>query len=513
MSKENELGQYDESPQNVISSQASKQTNAEIANSLSQAEQSYNDSTKQRDTSMQLHYPKSDRSRGKTFRQDVFTIALVVVAFLSGWLGHLAFANFFNASNQSLFYEQLIQQTWTDIDQNYVDRKAVNYKHMSYQAIRAMLDVLGDKGHTRFFTPADVQTLKQDLNKTFTGFGMYLRQDHLNLLPNQPQPIIITSIISDSPAEKAGLERGDIIMAVNGVSIAGKDYATVHSLIHRVASKSVAITVRRPSTQQILTMNVSGPEITEPNVILHYIVEDHIAHIQIVQLATGIADQLKDALIEAKKLGATSIILDLRDDPGGYVQEAVNGASEFIARGTVFQLKDNKGQRTTYAVSGNPINISIPIVVLINNNTASAAEIISSALQENDRAIIMGTKSVGTGTIVQEFDLADGSAILLGTGEWLTSKGLSIQGRGIIPNIDISLNAKIIPLTPNYENSGHLTEQQILSSGDTQVIEAMRYLETHHITLPGHSHYQFLQQQPQATGLLALEPSIFPRQD
>ena len=462
---------------------------------------------------MQQSYPTPDRSRWKTFRQAVFTIALVVVAFLSGWIGHLAFANSFNAGNQSLFYEQLIQQAWTDIDQNYVDRKAVNYKHMSYQAISAMLDVLGDKGHSRFFTPADVQTLKQDLNTTFSGFGIYLRQDHLDLLPNQPQPIIITSIIPDSPAERAGLERGDIIMAVNGVNVAGKDYATVHSLIHRAANKSVAITVQRLSTQQILTMRVTGPEVTEPNVILHYIVEDHIAHIQIVQLAKGVSDQLKDALIEAKKLGATSTILDLRDDPGGYVQEAINVASELMARGNVVLVKDSKGQSTTYTVSGNPINTSIPIVLLINNNTASAAEMISSALQENDRAIIVGTKSVGTGTVLQEFDLADGSAILLGTGEWLTAKGHSIQGRGIIPNLYISLNANIIPLVPNYENSEHLTEQQILSSGDTQVIAAIRYLRTHHITLTGHSHSQFLQQQPLATGLLAFEPSIFTLED
>ncbi len=506
MSKENDPGRYEESEQNAINSPPHEQSSPESFNPLSPLVQSDNNPLILPNARTRQPHPDSNHPSRKIFGQIMLTITLLVIAFLSGWFGHLAFANSFDASNQSQFYAHLTQQAWTDIDQNYVDRKAVNYKQMSYQAISAMLDVLGDKGHTRFFTPSDVQTLKQDLSRTYTGFGIYLRQDQ-----DHTKQIIITSTIPDSPAAKAGLKRGDIIMAVNGVSIAGKDYATVHSLIHRAASKSVAITVQRLSTHQTLTIRVTGPEITEPNVILHYIVEDHIAHIQIVQLAKGVADQLKDALIEVKKLGATSIILDLRDDPGGYVQEAIDVASKLMARGNVLLVQDSKGQRTTYAVSGNAINTSIPIVVLINNNTASAAEMIPGALKDNNRAIIVGTTTVGTGTVLQEFDLADGSAILLGTGEWLTPKGHFIRGLGITPNIYVSLSANIIPLTSNDENAEHLTEQQILSSGDTQMVAAIRYLEIHQITSTGPSQGKLLQQQPQATGLLALELSMFPR--
>jgi len=502
VSKYDDPGQDEESEQNATNLPSHMQSTPESFNPLSPLVQSDNSSFILRNAGTQQSHPTSNHPSRKKFGQVMLTITLLVIAFLSGWFGHLAFTNSFDSSNQSQFYAHLTQQAWTDIDQNYVDRKAVNYKQMSYKAISAMLDVLGDNGHTRFFTPADVQTLKQDLNRAFIGFGIYLRQD-------QTKQITITSTIPDSPAEKAGLKRGDIIIAVNGVSIAGKDYATVHSLIHQAASKSVAITVQRPSTQQTLTIRVTGPEITEPNVILHYIVEDHIAHIQIVQFAKGVADQFKDALIEAKKLGATSTIFDLRDDPGGYVQEAIDVASELMARGNVLLVQDSKGQRTSYTVSGKTVNTSIPIVVLINNNTASAAEIITGALQDNNRAILMGTTTFGTGTLLQEFDLADGSAILLATGEWLTSKGRSIQGLGITPNINVSLSTNSIPLTPNYENAEHLTEQRILSSGDTQIAVAIRYLETHHITSTGPSQGKLLQLQPQATGLLAIEPSIF----
>jgi carboxyl-terminal processing protease len=494
VSKYDDPGQHEESEQNAINPSLHKQSSPESFNPLSPLVQSDNNP-------FILRNARTHQSR-KIFGQIMLMITLLIIAFLSGWFGHLAFANSFDASNQSQLYAHLIQQAWTDIDQNYVDRKAVNYKQMSYQAINAMLNVLGDNSHTRLLTPADVQTLKLDLSKTFTGFGIYLRQDQTN-------QIIITSTIPDSPAEKAGLKRGDIIVAVNGVSIAGKDYVTVHSLIHQAASKSVDITVQRLSTRQTLTLRVTGPEITEPNVILHHIVEDHIAHIQIVQLANGVSSQLKDALSEAKGLGATSIILDLRDDPGGYVQEAINIASEFMTRGNALLVQDSKGQRTPYVVGGNPVNVSIPIVVLVNSDTASAAEILSGALQDNNRAIIVGTTTFGTGTVLQEFDLADGSAILLATEEWLTPKGHSIRGLGITPNIDVSLGANSIPLTSNYENAEHLTEQRILSSGDTQMAAAIRYLETHHITSTGPSQGKLLQLQPQATGLLAIEPSIF----
>jgi len=271
--------------------------------------------------------------------------------------------------------------------------------------------------------------------------------------------------------------------------------------------------VQRPATQQMLTLRVTGPEITEPNVIVHYIPEAHIAHIQIVQFAKGVSDQLKAALIEEKKLGATSIILDLRDDPGGYVQEAIDTASEFMARGNVLLEQDSRGQRTPYPVSGNAVNTTIPIVVLVNNNTASAAEILLGALQDNNRAIIVGTTTFGTGTVLQEFDLADGSAILLATGEWLTPKGHFLRDLGITPNIDVPLRTNIIPLTPNAENAEHLTEQQILSSGDAQMVAAIHYLETHRTTSTGLSQDKLSQQYRWATGQLAFEPSFFPAED
>jgi carboxyl-terminal processing protease len=403
----------------------------------------------------------------------VVLLALLLITFLGGWFGNQLYANSFNSSNQSQAYSNLFQQAWSIVDQHYVDRKAVDYKQMSYKAIQSMLDVLHDKGHTRFLTPQDVQAENQQLSGTFTGVGIYLHQD-----PKTKQ-LIITSPIPGSPAEKAGLKHGDIITAINNVSTAGKDIPGVSTLIQGKAGTSVTITVQRPSTGQTLKIPVVRAQITVPNVLMHYIAEDHIADIQMVQFASGVANQLRDAIQQAKKLGAHKIILDLRENPGGYLSEAVDTASEFMKTGNVLLEQDSSGNRTPYAVTGSTIDTSDPIAVLINGDTASAAEIVSGALQDNKRAILIGEKTFGTGTVLEEYSLSDGSAILLGTHEWLTPNGSFIRDNGIHPNIEVKLPANANIMTPTDENAGKMNEQQILASGDNQLVSAIHYLEKH----------------------------------
>jgi carboxyl-terminal processing protease len=403
----------------------------------------------------------------------VVLLALLLITFLGGWFGNQVYANSFNPSNQSQAYSNLFQQAWSIVDQHYVDRKAVDYKQMSYKAIQSMLDVLHDKGHTRFLTPQDVQAENQQLSGTFTGVGIYLHQD-----PKTKQ-LIITSPIPGSPAEKAGLKHGDIITAINNVSTAGKDVPGVSTLIQGKAGTSVTITVQRPSTGQTLKIPIVRAQITVPNVLMHYIAEDHIADIQLVQFASGVSNQLRDAIQQAKKLGAHKIILDLRENPGGYLSEAVDTASEFMKTGNVLLEQDSSGKRTPYAVTGSTVDTSDPIAVLINGDTASAAEIVSGALQDNKRAILIGVKTFGTGTVLEEYSLSDGSAILLGTQEWLTPNGSFIRDNGIHPNIEVKQPANANILTPNDENAGKMNEQQILAGGDNQLVAAIHYLEKH----------------------------------
>jgi carboxyl-terminal processing protease len=398
--------------------------------------------------------------------------AIIVIAFLAGWFGHQLYTNSLALNSQSQYYENLFQQAWTTVDQNYVNRKQVNYQKMSYQAISAMVQSLGDTGHTRFLTPTEVKSENQQLSGAFTGIGIYLQQD-----PKTGQ-LIIASPIPGSPAEKAGLKHGDIITAVNGKSTKGLNISGVSTLIQGPAGTSVAMTIYRPSTRQTLTYKIMREVINVPNVLMHYIAQDHIADIQIVQFSDGVSSQLKTDLQQAKKEGATKIILDLRENPGGYLQEAVDTASEFVKSGNVLLEQDSSGNKTPVPVTGSTVNTTIPIVVLVNHDTASAAEIVSGSLQDNHRAVIMGITTFGTGTVLQQFNLSDGSAILIGTQEWLTPDGQLIFGKGITPNIKVTDPQNVI-LTPDLENANNLSEQQILNSGDAQLAAAIKYLESH----------------------------------
>ncbi len=407
-------------------------------------------------------------------RQILITTTLVVVAFVAGWFGNQYIGNYFNQSNQSKYYEQLFDQAWTTVDKNYVDRKDINYKNMSYAAMQAMVATLQDKGHSRFMTPTDAQSESQQLSGQFTGIGIYLSLDA------KTQQLIITSTIPGAPAAKGGLKSGDVITAVDGTSVVGKGISYTSNLIQGQAGTTVTLTIQRPGVAKPLKFSIQRAAIQEPNVFMHYTPESHTADIQVLQFSSGTANQVKSALTQAKSMGATKIILDLRNNPGGYLDEAIDTASLFIKSGNVLLEEDSTGQRTPVPVNGKAVDTTDPMVVLVNGDTASAAEIVTGALKDNHRATVIGEQTYGTGTVLEQFTLADGSALLLGTQEWLTPDGQFIRGTstthgGIVPNIVVKQNADTV-LSPNQENQANMTQQQILNSGDAQLVATIHYL-------------------------------------
>jgi carboxyl-terminal processing protease len=218
---------------------------------------------------------------------------------------------------------------------------------------------------------------------------------------------------------------------------------------------------------------------------MHYIPESHIADIQVVQFTSGVAGDVRKAVSDAKSMGATKIILDLRNNPGGYVNEAVNTSSLFLQSGDVLLERDSAGHRTAISVNGNPLDTTTPIVILVNRATASAAEIVAAALKENNRAVVIGETTIGTGTVLEQFPLADGSALYLGTQEWLTPKGNFVRqdpgdpnSGGIKPDIEVRQDPNKLILTAYQENQSNMSQQQILTSGDAQLVAAIQYLNS-----------------------------------
>ncbi|MBV9712969.1 MAG: S41 family peptidase [Ktedonobacteraceae bacterium] len=417
--------------------------------------------------------PEEPRSY-QIVRQIFIGSALVIIAFLAGWFSHQYLGNALTQNSQSQKYSQLFQQAWNIVDQKYVDRKAVNYQNMSYAAINAMVSSLHDKGHTYFLTPDQSKAFDQQYSGKFVGIGISLSQDLTS------KKFIINSTIAGSPAEKAGLRRNDIILSVNGVGTQGKTLDAVSKLMAGKVGTEVALIIQHPGAQQPQTFHIVRAEITEQNVIMHYIAQDRIAHIQIVQFADGVSDQLKNSINTAKSMGATKIILDLRNNGGGVVQEAINTVSDFVKSGNVYLEKDSSGHVSPIPVTGNTLDTRIPLVVLVNASSASAAEIVPGALKDSGRATLIGAQTFGTGTVMNRFDLSDGSVLWVGVDEWLTPKGQFIRDHGITPNITVKMPANASILTPNDENVQNMTLQQIQGSGDSQLMKAIQYLDQGH---------------------------------
>jgi carboxyl-terminal processing protease len=361
---------------------------------------------------------------------------------------------------------ELMAEAWNLIEARYVDRPAVQPRQMTYGAIDGMVSSLGDTGHSRFLSPEMVQA-EQNFNQgQFEGIGVYVQMKDGHL--------VIVAPIDGSPAQQAGLQAGEIILAVEGTNTADLPMDQVVGMIMGPAGTSVTLTVLNPDTGQTRDVTVTRARIDVQNVIWHQLPGTQVAHLRIVAFSQGVTDDLKKALAEIRRQGLEGIILDLRSNPGGLLDEAVGTASQFLAGGNVLLVKDAQGNTTPVPVQGGGVMTDIPLVVLINQGSASASEIVSGALQDAGRARLVGQTTFGTGTVLNQFDLSDGSALLLATEEWLTPEGRVIWHQGIAPDVEVALPANASPLLPMAEEG--LTAEQLQASDDAQLLKALELL-------------------------------------
>jgi carboxyl-terminal processing protease len=362
---------------------------------------------------------------------------------------------------------QLMAEAWNVIHQSYVDRPAVQDQTLTYGAIGGMVAALGDTGHSRFLSPEMVQEQHNFTQGQFEGIGAYVEM--------KDGHVVIVAPMDGSPAQQAGLQPGDVILQVDGENVAGLPIDQVVGRIVGPAGTSVTLTILTPETGQTRDVTLVRAHIELQNVFWHQLPGTQIAHVRIVAFSKGITDDLRQALGEIQQQGLTGIILDLRSNPGGLLSEAVGTASQFLASGNVLLEKDAQGETTPVAVQDGGLAPDLPMVVLIDAGTASAAEIVSGALQDAGRAMLVGETTFGTGTVLNQFNLSDGSALLLATEEWLTPDGRVIWHQGIVPDVQVSLPQGTSPLLPQAETG--MTEEQVQNSGDAQLLRALELLE------------------------------------
>jgi carboxyl-terminal processing protease len=361
---------------------------------------------------------------------------------------------------------QLMAEAWNTIENHYVDQPAINPQLMTYGAISGMVDSLGDTGHSRFLDPQMVQQEQNYTQGQFEGIGAYVEMKDGN--------VVIVAPIDGSPAQKAGLKPGDIIVKVNGTDITGLPLDQVVSQILGPVGTSVTLTIMDPNTGTTRDVTLVRAKITVKNVSWHQLPGTTVAHVRIIGFSQGITDDLKTALADIQSQGMTGIILDLRNNPGGLLSEAVGTASQFLAGGNVLLEKNAQGQTTPVPVESGGLAPNIPMEVLINQGTASASEIVAGALQDAKRAQLVGEITFGTGTVLNEFSLSDGSAVLLATQEWLTPDGHTIWHNGLKPDVAVALPQGVFPLFPAAEQD--MTATQLQDSQDTQLLRALQLL-------------------------------------
>ncbi len=362
---------------------------------------------------------------------------------------------------------QVFWQVWQLAQTHFIDRGALDNTRLTYGAINGLITSLGDEGHTRFLTPEEVQRQRTDISGKFFGIGAQVGvEDGL--------PVIITPL-DDSPAGRAGVKAGDIIIEVDGEDVTTLPLNEVVDLIRGEKGTEVVLTLFRPDVNESVEIPIIRDEIRVDAATWTMIPGTDVALIRMSQFSANLNDDIVEIVDEAKAAGATSLIVDVRNNPGGLLEQAINVTSQFLTEGDVLLQEDSNGNREAFAVKPDGVATELPLVVLTNRGSASSAEIFAGAVQDHDRGTVVGETTFGTGTVLQPFQLDDGSALLLGTSQWLTPDGRLIRKQGIEPDITVEVEAGADLLAPREVSE--LTVPELLDSEDAQLLKALEVLE------------------------------------
>lgn len=328
--------------------------------------------------------------------------------------------------------EQLFKpfwESWDIVHNQFVDQPVDDQKLMQ-GAIRGMLDALGDQ-HTGYMTPNEYEQATMPLDGTYTGIGAWV--------DTSGEYLTIISPMEGSPAEAAGLKSGDEIIGVDGVDITNTDPSIVLQSVLGPEGTPVVLTVRRNDPVETLDVSIVRAKITIPS-IESEMLDENIAYIQLATFGEDSAVDLKEALTTLLAENPRGLILDLRDNSGGYVDTAIEIISQFVAEGPVMIEKLGTGEEIPFDAIPGGIATEIPLVVLVNGGSASASEIAAGAIQDYERGLIVGTTTFGKGSVQNWIPLNnDQGAVKVTIARWLTPDGRLIHEVGLTPDYVVEL--------------------------------------------------------------------------
>lgn len=331
----------------------------------------------------------------------------------------------FPASASAAEGNDLIQEAYEKILSTSVDPP--DGETLARGAIKGMIDVLKktDDPYAFFYSPKGYRDFQELTTGKFSGIGVWLREKSGRLQ--------IVSVLPDTPALEAGLQRGDVLRSIDGKEIVKISTDEAVALIKGPEGTTVDLEIERKG--EVLSFSIRRAQIDLPNLQAR-LTEDGLGYIQLFGFARHAGDQVRDEVALLLDKGAKGIILDLRDNGGGLFSEGIAVASVFIEDGEIVTYHDARTGDLEYDAEGDAFE-DVPLVVLVNEGTASASEIVTGALQDRDRAVVVGMTTYGKGSVQEVIPLSDASAVKFTTAAYFTPDGRNIDDRGITPDVKV----------------------------------------------------------------------------
>lgn len=408
--------------------------------------------------------------RGLVLGSTAFAVAAMTV---TGAGMHLSKGQaFFQESPKELIDEvwQLINRTYVDATFNQVDWQAVRQEYLernytnreeAYAAIREMLEKLGDP-YTRFMNPAEFRDMQVDTSGELTGVGIQLSQDE------ETKELVVVAPIEDTPASQAGILARDVIIKINDQTTDGMDVNQAVSLIRGPVGTEVTLTIRRGDQELEFKLQRARIELHPVRYSLQDSSLGKVGYIRLNQFSANASEEMKEAIQDLERQQVTGYVLDLRSNPGGLLYASIDIARMWLNEGVIVSTVDRQGIAEQERANGSALTDK-PLVVLVDGGSASASEILSGALQDNDRAVLVGTQTFGKGLVQSVRGLGDGSGLAVTVAKYLTPSGRDINKQGIEPNV-------LVELTDEQRETLSQNRDQIGTLDDPQYARALEVL-------------------------------------